>query len=73
MAKRPAHQNRRAKRKRKRQDRKALDHAVRIIRFICQIAGSPSLVEDLWKVDEPGSLGAAIENLDTPTLYDHLI
>jgi hypothetical protein len=36
-------------------------------------AGSPSFIQDIRKQDEPGSLGAAIENLDTPALYGHLI
>jgi hypothetical protein len=59
--------------KRPTSSRSALRHAVRIVHHVCCVAGAHSLIEDTRSEGAPKALGSAIEQLDTPALYDWLI
>lgn len=52
---------------------KNFKNVVRLIRGVCCIAGSPSLIADIRSEGEPDTLGESIESLDTPALFDWLI
>jgi hypothetical protein len=69
-------QNKRPQNKTKRRptsSRSALRHVVRIVHHVCCIAGAHSLIEDTRAEGAPRTLGSAIEQLDTPALFDWLI
>jgi hypothetical protein len=61
------------KKKRPTPSRSALRHAVRIVHHVCCIAGAHSLIEDTRSEGAPKTIGLAIEQFDTPALFDWLI
>ena len=53
--------------------RSALNHAVQIVHHVCCVAGAHSLIEETRAEGAPRTLGSAIEQFDTPALFDWLI
>lgn len=50
-----------------------LDHAVRIIHAVCQLAGAPSLVADLEASFRQDGVADAVDRRDTAALFDWLV
>jgi hypothetical protein len=53
--------------------RGALDHAVRVVRGVCCLAGSASLIDDLRAELRAEGVSAAIRHHDTAILFDWLV
>jgi hypothetical protein len=51
----------------------AIDHASRIIRWVCCLAGSATLVDDLQRHDSDANLRTIIVQRDNPALFDWLV
>jgi hypothetical protein len=54
-------------------DRLSLDHAVRLIHWVCYLAGSPTFINDVRREIGGVPMRAAIRNHDTPAIFDWLV
>lgn len=59
--------------KRPTSSRSALNHAVQIVHHVCCVAGAHSIIDDIRSEAETKPLGSAIEQVDTPVLFDWLV
>ena len=58
---------------RRRHDLSAIDHAVRLIHYVCCLAGSATLIDDLQAESSDDDLHAAVANHDSAALVDWLL
>src|SRR5437762_13188734 len=56
-----------------RQEQHAIAYPVRLIRQVCWIAGSPTMVEDVQAEFKAAGLRAAVRRHDTAAIFDWLI